>query len=152
MDNPDTGDAVVRFCAAAASNDVDAMIATLAPTAVLVSPVSGRMVFAGHADLRILLGAVFGSVSHLHWRHSLAAGSTRVALADARIGRVPLTDAMVVDLDSDGRILQITPHLRPWLALTLVALALGPKLARHPAVIRRALGPRAGFLPRARVK
>jgi hypothetical protein len=50
-----------------------------------------------------------------------------------------MTDAMVFDLGSDGRIQRISPHLRPWLALTLFALVLGPKVARHPAMIRRAL-------------
>ena len=34
---------------------------------------------------------------------------------------------------------RIRPHLRPWLAITLFALLLGPKIARHPGVLRRAL-------------
>ncbi len=50
-----------------------------------------------------------------------------------------MTDAMVFDLDSEGRIERISPHLRPWLALTVFALILGPKVGRHPGVVRRAL-------------
>jgi hypothetical protein len=46
---------------------------------------------------------------------------------------------MVFDLAEDGRIRRIWPHLRPWLALTLFAVIVGPKLARRPDVIRRAL-------------
>ena len=39
----------------------------------------------------------------------------------------------------DGRIRRIGPHLRPWLALTLFALVLGPKVGRRPGVVWRAL-------------
>ena len=48
-------------------------------------------------------------------------------------------DAMLFELADDGRIRRISPHLRPWLALTLFALVLGPKVGRHPGVVRRAL-------------
>jgi hypothetical protein len=66
-------------------------------------------------------------------------GAERVAVGEARILGVRMTDAMVFDLAADGRIRRIGPHLRPWLALTLFALVLGPKVARHPGVVRRAL-------------
>ena len=52
---------------------------------------------------------------------------------------VTITDAMVLELDDAGLIVRIRPHLRPWLAITLFALLLGPKIARHPGVVRRAL-------------
>lgn len=38
-------DAVARFRSASEANDVPAMMATLAPDAELVSPLSGHMVF-----------------------------------------------------------------------------------------------------------
>jgi hypothetical protein len=50
-----------------------------------------------------------------------------------------LADAMVLELAADGRIRRIRPYLRPWLALTLLALMLGPKVARRPGVLLRAL-------------
>jgi len=57
-------------------------------------PVSGRMVFRGHDDLRVLLSAVYGSVSNLHWRQTFTAGDgTRVVLGDAAIGPVRFTGA-----------------------------------------------------------
>jgi hypothetical protein len=48
----------------------------------------------------------------------------------------------LAQLDGDGLIREIRPHLRPWLALTLFALTLGPRVARRPGVLVRAL--RAG--------
>jgi hypothetical protein len=62
-----------------------------------------------------------------------------VIVGEAKLLGVRLTDAMVLDLAPDGRIRRIGPHLRPWLALSLFAVVLGPKLALHPGAIRRAL-------------
>jgi hypothetical protein len=46
---------------------------------------------------------------------------------------------MVCELAPDGRIRRISPHLRPWLALSTLALKLGVRMARHPGVLLRAL-------------
>jgi hypothetical protein len=135
----ETADAVATFCEATRANDVDRIVSTLSPDAELVSPLSGRMVFRGRDDLRVLLGAVYGGLSGLTWREVIGDGATRVAVSDGRIAGVTITDAMVLELDDAGLIVRIRPHLRPWLAITLFALLLGPKIARHPGVVRRAL-------------
>jgi len=134
-----TDDAVATFLAAAKARDIDRMVSTLAPDAELASPLFGRMAFRGREDLRVLLGAVYGGLSNLVWREVIGEGTTRVAVSDARIAGVTITDAMVLDLDDAGLIVQIRPHLKPWLAITLFALLLGPKIARHPGVLGRAL-------------
>jgi SnoaL-like domain len=132
-------DAVARYCAATESNDIDAVMATLAPEPELVSPISGRAVFRGRDHLRILLAAVYGLLKDLRWSWQVGDGEVRVAVGECRIGPVRMTDAMVFELDAEGRIRRIRPHLRPWLALTLFALALGPKVGRHPSLMLRAL-------------
>ncbi|HEV2973967.1 MAG TPA: nuclear transport factor 2 family protein [Solirubrobacteraceae bacterium] len=132
-------DAVARYCAASEANDVDAMLATLAPDAALVSPLSGHMVFRGRDDLRVLLGAVYGSIDGLRWATPVGNSPTRLVLADGRVGGLRLGDAMVFELDDTGLIRTVRPHLRPWLATTVFALLLGPKVARHPGVVWRAL-------------
>lgn len=135
----ETKDAVATFCAAAQIKDIERMVSVLAPDAELVSPLSGRMVFRGRDDLRVLLAAVYGGLSNLVWREVIGDGTTRVAVSDARIAGLTITDAMVLELDGTGLIVRIRPHLRPWLSITLFALLLGPKIARHPGVLRRAL-------------
>jgi hypothetical protein len=134
-----TVDAVATFCDATRANDLDRIVSTLAPDAELLSPLSGRMVFRGRDDLRVLLGAVYGGLSGLTWREVIGEGATRVAVSDGRIAGVTITDAMVLELDDAGLIVRIRPHLRPWPAITLFALLLGPKIARHPGAVRRAL-------------
>jgi SnoaL-like domain len=135
----ETKSAVAKFCDATRLNDVDGMVGVLAPDVELLSPLSGRMVFRGHDDLRVLLAAVYGGLTDLKWREVIGEGSTRVAVSTARVAGVTITDAMVLELDDTGQIRRIRPHLRPWLAITLFALLLGPKIARHPGVVRRAL-------------
>jgi ketosteroid isomerase-like protein len=61
-------DAVSRYCAASEANDLDGVLATLTPDAEVVSPISGHLVFRGQRDLRVLLGAVYGSLAGLRWR------------------------------------------------------------------------------------
>ena len=139
MSETETKDAVAEFCDATRVNDVDRMMSALAPDAELVSPLSGRMVFRGRDDLRVLLAAVYGGLNDLTWQETIGEGSTRVAVSTARIAGVTITDAMVVELDDAGLIRRIRPHLRPWLGLTLFALLMGPKIARHPGAVRRAL-------------
>jgi hypothetical protein len=132
-------DAVARYRAASAANDIDGLMGTLAADAELVSPVSGRMVFRGPGDLRVLLSAVYGSLAGLQWTEEVGDGDVRVVIARCRVFGVRLGDAMVLELDESGLIRRIRPHLRPWLALTLFAVRLVPKLARRPDVLWRAV-------------
>jgi len=132
-------DAVSSYCAATEAGDVDGFMETLGADVEVVSPISGRMVFRGQDDVRLLLSAVYGTLTDLRWTMTVGSGESRVAVGAARIMGVGMTDAMVFHLAPDGRIQRISPHLRPWLALTLFAVVLGPKVARHPAVVRRAL-------------
>jgi hypothetical protein len=132
-------DAVARYRAASEAGDVDAALAALAHDAELVSPISGRMVFRGHDDLRVLLSAVFASISELHWRDETGDERLRVVVGEAAIGPLSLGEALVLDLADDGRIRRLRPYMRPWPALTLLALKLGPRVGRHPGVVRRAL-------------
>ncbi|MEV0708208.1 nuclear transport factor 2 family protein [Nocardia aurea] len=135
----DDVDMIARFCAATEAGDIDAVIETFAVDAELVSPLAGRAVFRGHDDLRVLFAALLTTLSGLTWRHRVGGAGTAVAVAEARVVGVRIGDAMLIEQDIDGRIRRLTPHIRPWLGSTLLAAVLGPKLARHPGVVRRSL-------------
>ena len=135
-------DALSRYLAASEADDIDGVVAALADDVELASPISGRMVFRGRDDVEFLLRAVYGSLKDLRWDPPIGDGENRVAVGRTRVGPVRMTDAMVFEIAPDGRIRRIGPHLRPWLALTLFALILGPKVGRRPGVVWRAL--RAG--------
>src|SRR4051794_31029104 len=132
-------DAIDRYKVASQAGDVDAFMSLLTRDAELVSPISGRMVFRGHHDLRILFKAVYGSLSGLVWQQQVTDGHVAVLRGEARVGRFRLGDAMIFDLAPDGRIHRVRPHFRPWLGMTAFAILVGAKMARHPGVLARAL-------------
>jgi hypothetical protein len=135
-------DAIARYRAASEVNDMDALMSVVGPDVRVVSPISGSMVFCGADDVRFLLSHVYGCVRGLRWTSELSDGSRSVLVGEGKVAGVTMTDAMVFELGPDGRIVRISPHLRPWLALSLFALLLGPRVARRPGAILRAL--RAG--------
>lgn len=132
-------DALERYRAASEAGDIAGIMAACAPDVEVVSPISGRMIFRGQKDVEFLLTGVYGSLKGLRWSDPVGDGARRVLVGEARLLGVGMTDAMVFDLDPEGRIRRIGPHLRPWLALTLFALVLGPKVSRRPGVVMRAL-------------
>lgn len=114
-------------------------MSVMTPDVEVVSPISGRMAFRGQDDVRVLFTAVYGTLKGLRWRDEIGGGAQRVLVGDTKVGFLKMTDAMVFDMAGDGRIERIRPHLRPWLALTVFALILGPKVGRRPGVVLRAL-------------
>lgn len=131
-------DAIAVYREASAANDIDGLLRVPAPDAELHSPVASRMVFRGSKDPRVLLGAVYSTTRDLRWTEEIGDGPKRVLIGECRIGPLRMTDAMAFDLDAEGRIRRIRPHLRPWLALTLFALILLVKVGAHPRVVLRA--------------
>ncbi len=127
------------YRAASEANDIDSLLELLAPDAELISPLSGRMVFRGSQDLRLLLSAVYGSLRNWRWNEEVGDGELRVVFGAGKVGPFKLGDAMLFELSADGRIKRIRPHLRPWLGLTGFALLVGARIARHPGVVLRAL-------------
>jgi len=89
-------DATARYRAASEAVDIDGLIETLSPDVELVSPISGRMVFRGRDDLRVLLSAVYGSVTGLRWDQEIGEETMRVVIGEAAVGPFKLGDAMAL--------------------------------------------------------
>jgi hypothetical protein len=132
-------DAVLRYCAATEAGDMAAMRSTLAADIRLPSPLLGRMTFKGADDVGFLLGAVYGLLRDVRWEPPIGAGGERVVVAEARLAGLRIGDAMVFELDEQGLIGRIRPHLRPLLATTVFGLMIGPRVIRRPGVVLRAL-------------
>lgn len=132
-------DAITVYREASERNEVDRLLGVLAPDCEVVSPISGRMVFRGTKDLRVLLGAVYSTTRGMRWTEEIGDGEARVVIGEFKVGPLRMTDAMAFDLAPDGRIHRIRPHLRPLLGTMLFASLLGPKVGIHPGVVFRAL-------------
>ncbi|HXR28226.1 MAG TPA: nuclear transport factor 2 family protein [Solirubrobacteraceae bacterium] len=132
-------DAVTRYCAASQAGDMDGLASTLAADVQLPSPLFGRMTFKGRADVHALLTIVYGILRDVRWEEPIGEGRARVAVTHASIAGLRIGDAMVFELDQDGLIRSIRPHLRPLLATSVFALMVGPRAARRPGLVLRAL-------------
>jgi hypothetical protein len=132
-------DAVARYCAASQAGDMAALASTLAADVRLPSPLFRRMTFKGRADVLALLTIVYGMLRDVTWDQPSGDGASRVVISHARIAGVRIDDAMAFELDQDGLIRRIRPHLRPLLATTLFALMVGPRAAPQPGIVVRAL-------------
>src|ERR1700761_877390 len=121
-------DAIATYREASEANEVDRLLGLLAPDAEVVSPISGRMVFRGRQDLRVLLGAVYSTTRGMRWTEEVGDGAVRVLIGDVKFGPRRMTNGMAFDRAPDGRISRIRPHLRPYLGVTLFALSLGLKV------------------------
>lgn len=135
-------DDVSAFLRATERADVPAIMATLAPGAQLASPLVHGATFTGEKDLEILLSAVYGTLRNLTWEEAFEDGGVHTVLGTCTVWGRPIHDAMILRTNEGGRITHIQPHLRPWSGLTVFALAVGPKLARNPQLMRRAMGAR----------
>ena len=118
---------------------MDALAATLAADVELPSPLIGRATFKRPDDVRFLLGAVYEILDHVTWEEPIGDGQSRLAVCHSSVGGLRIDDAMLFELDHDGRIRRIRPHLRPWLALSVFAVMIVPKVARRPGVLWRAV-------------
>jgi hypothetical protein len=96
-------------------------------------------VFRGREDVTALLTAVYRMLQDVHWERPVGEGPTRLAIAQARVGPMRIDDAMVFELDGEGRILRIRPHLRPLLAMMLFFVMIGPRMLPRPGVVLRAV-------------
>ena len=110
---------------------------TLAPNAELISPLVANFVIRGHEDLRVLMVAVYGTIRDLRWCKRIGDDRRVVMIAEGKVGPLRIGDAVIVELAADGSIERMRPHLRPWLATTLFALMMVPKMGRHPGLLRR---------------
>ena len=131
---------MASYCAASRMGDMDALAATFAPDVELPSPLFGSFRFRGAGDVRTVLGAVYGLLSEVDWEEPIGSGPSRVAVTHARFAGLHIDDAMLFELDEQGRIACIRPHLRPLFATLVFAILLGPRVVLHPGVVLRALG------------
>lgn len=130
-------DPIESFLRAGERGDARALAPTLAPDVRLHSPLAGAAVFRGRDDVTQLLGVVYRCLRGLSWREHHADGRVHVAVGEARVLGVRITDAMILTTDDDGLIAEIRPHIRPWAGLTAFGIALMPRLLCHPGLLRR---------------
>jgi hypothetical protein len=127
-----------RYRKTAEAGDIEGLLATLSPDVVFHSPITERVVFRGHDEMRELLEAVFDTFTEIRYFLDIGDDRTRSLAFRAFVGRQPVEEATRVELDDDGRITDLTAYFRPLPAITLIAATLVPK------VVARRHGPLLG--------
>jgi hypothetical protein len=122
-----------RYRRAGEAGDVDGVMATLAPSVVFHSPITERVVFSGHEQMRELLGAVFATVSHVRYFADVGDDRTRVLFDRLQVNGREMEQAHRLSLNERGEIDEITVFFRPLPGLAALTCALGPRVAevRH---------------------
>jgi hypothetical protein len=118
-----------RFRATAEAGDLEGLVATLAPNAVMHSPITNGLQFDGAGEIRALLPHVFAVVEDIRYTDDVGDARTRALFYDARIGKVDVEEATRIKLDDQARITDVTLWFRPLPGLTALLAALGPRLA-----------------------
>jgi hypothetical protein len=111
----------------------------LADDVELPSPLFGAMRFRGRDDVGFLLGVVYRVLGPVTWETPVSSDRSASAVTHTRIGPMRIDDAMIFELDGQGLIRRIRPHLRPLAATALFALMVGPRVLARPGAVLRAV-------------
>lgn len=146
LEHPPTDSAATttaRYRQAGEAGDVEAVLAVLAPDVVLRSPITDRISFHGHEEMRDLLESVFETMTDIRYFADIGDDRQRALFFRARVGRQPIEECMRAELNEQGLVSEITVAIRPLPGLAALAVALAPK------VIARRRGPVVAAIARA---
>ncbi|RSM83318.1 nuclear transport factor 2 family protein [Amycolatopsis sp. WAC 01375] len=124
-------DTTERYRRALETRDVELGLSAFAPDAVVRSPLTDRVRFTGHVELRPLLEVAYSHLRDVRFHTDTGDGKTRVVVYTARIGGEDVEEAAVLKLDEDGLIAEVTLFVRPLPGLVALMDAFGPDIARR---------------------
>jgi hypothetical protein len=127
---------LAAYRAAYDAHDLDALLATMRPDVRLVSPITDRFAFTGHAQMRALMEDVLAVVDDSAYVLDVGDEHTRAVKLTGRIKRQRFSETLLFGLDDDGLIASIEIFVRPMPGLTAMAAALGPRVARRHGPLR----------------
>ncbi|HET6708745.1 nuclear transport factor 2 family protein [Amycolatopsis sp.] len=121
------------------TRDVELAMTAFAPDAVLHSPLTSRVRFTGHAELRPLIEVAYRHLTDISFHTDTGDSRTRVVVYTARIGGEPIEEAALLRLNDDGLIEEATLFVRTLPGLVALMDSFGPDIARvngRPVVAR----------------
>ena len=132
-------DTIARLRLAGEGNDPDAMIALLADTVVVRSPITDRIRFEGTEQASDLFERVFDSISDIRFYEVVGTGTaTQVIFWRGTVAGRSLEEANLLRLDDQGRITEMTVFMRAIPGLLQLVAELAPSLARRHSRVRAA--------------
>ncbi|ONI91635.1 hypothetical protein ALI144C_00785 [Actinosynnema sp. ALI-1.44] len=120
-----------RYRRAMETADVDLAMSTLADDAVLHSPLTKRVRFTGHAELRPLIEVAYSHIEDVRCHTDVGDERTRLVVHTARLRGVELEETALLRFDDQAKISEITLFVRPLPGLVGMMAAFGPDIARR---------------------
>jgi hypothetical protein len=117
------------FRAAGERLDLPAFLETLAPSVRLRSPISFKAKFEGMEDVEPLLRIVFDVLGDIEYFEDLGTATTRALFYRATIDGQPVEGTILVRLDEEAKVTEMTLFFRPLPGLTALTARLTPRLA-----------------------
>ena len=128
--------AVLPLRAAMEARDVAAIVDAFAPDAVLHSPLTSRLDFIGHEQIRALAQVLVEVFEDLRYTDEACDGTTGFLAWSARIGGQEIEGIDQLHLGPDGKIREFTAFFRPLPAAALALRLIGTGLARRKSPAR----------------
>ena len=121
--------ATKEFRAAGERGDADALAMLLAPDVVFHSPMTARVRFEGREEVAELHRDIFAILDGLQTTEPLARGKTQSFSFTARVRGVELEAHVVLHLNDDDLIDELTVFIRPLPALATLFATLPPRVS-----------------------
>lgn len=118
-----------RYRAAGAVKDIEALMATLAADVTLHSPITDRVSFTGHDEMRELLRLVFETVEDITYFADTGDARIRTVYDLTTVAGQPLEQATRLEFNDAGQIADITIFYRPLPGLAAFTVALAPRVS-----------------------
>jgi len=112
------------------ARDVAAVVDAFAPDAVFRSPLTNRLAFTGHEQIRALARVLVDVLNDLRYTDEACAGGTGFLTWTARIGGAEIEGVDQMHLGPDGKIREFTVFFRPLPAAALALRVIGAELVR----------------------
>ena len=122
---------VLPLRAAMEARDPAAIVDAFAPDAVLRSPLTTRLTFIGHEQIRALVQVLVEVFDDLRYTDEACDGTTGFLVWSARIGGQEIEGVDHLRFGPDGKIREFTAFFRPLPAAALALRLMGAGLVRR---------------------
>lgn len=139
--------------AAMEARDLDAVLDSFAPDAIIYSPLTAKLTFTGREQISAVMAVIFETFRDLHYTEETRQDNTAFLVSRALVGGQEIEVADHLRLGPDGRIQELTVFFRPLpattAALRLITAGLGRRKSPARAAVMSALTRPLAFITRA---
>lgn len=118
------------------ARDLSAVMDAFAPDAVVRSPLTSALAFAGREQIHTIMEVILEVFEDLHYTDEIHGSNSAVLVASARVGGSEIDLVDHIRLDENGKITEITVFFRPLPATAVAMRVIGSGLGRRKSAAR----------------